>query len=256
MKKNLEYFIFKNQQKIINLAQVGAHFGQEIELFKKYEIKNIYLFEPNLKAIDVLKNKILKKSNFHLFPIALGNQNLIKKMYLSDNNDGQSSSFLEPQLHKKLQPNIEFSKNIDVEVKKFSSLGLKNVNFLIMDVQGYELEVLKGFDNYINVLDYIFTEVNRDYLYKDNVLINELDEFLKKNGFIRIWTSWRSADMPWGDAFYVKANTLGKINSFLIPLKNKLFTNRIFFIIYYLFDFHLYKKKLKKFLKGDISAKY
>ena len=42
MSKNLEYFININRQKIKNLAQIGAHFGQEIELFEKYEIKNIF----------------------------------------------------------------------------------------------------------------------------------------------------------------------------------------------------------------------
>ena len=62
MSKNLEYFININRQKIKNLAQIGAHFGQEIELFEKYEIKNIFLFEPTQKAIDVLQNKILDKS--------------------------------------------------------------------------------------------------------------------------------------------------------------------------------------------------
>jgi len=256
MSKNLEYFIFTNRHKIKNLAQIGAHFGQEIELFDKYEIKNIYLFEPTQKAISVLQNKILYKSNYQLFPIALGNKNMIHTIHLSDTNDGQSSSLLEPLLHKKVQPEIEFNNNTEIKVKKFSSLGLKDVNFLIMDVQGYELEVLKGFGNCINSVEYIFTEVNRDYLYEDNVLINELDEFLKKNGFIRIWTSWRTADMPWGDAFYVKVNSLWTATRILISFRNKLFTNKIFFLIYFLIDYRVFKKLLKKISTRNINDKH
>ena len=256
MSKNLEYFININIKKIKNLAQIGAHFGQEIELFEKYEIKNIFLFEPTQKAIDVLQNKILDKSNYQLFPIALGNKNMLKTIHLSNTNDGQSSSLLKPLLHKKVQPEIEFNNNTEIEVKKFSSLGIKDVNFLVMDVQGYELEVLKGFGNYIKSVEYIFTEVNRDYLYEDNVLINELDEFLKKNGFIRIWTSWRTADMPWGDAFYIKANSIRTATRILISFKNKLFTNKIFFSIYFLIDYRVIKKLLKKFFVRNINARH
>ena len=46
-----------------------------------------------------------------------------------------------------------------------------------MDVQGFELEVLKGFGNELNLVKFIFTEVNRDYLYENNVLIYDLDRF-------------------------------------------------------------------------------
>ena len=93
---------------------------------------------------------------------------------------------------------------MSVTVRRFEDLEIDNTDFLIMDVQGFELEVLKGFGRKLESLQFIFTEVNRDALYKDNVLIGDLDTFLKLNNFIRVWTSWRTADMPWGDAFYIK----------------------------------------------------
>jgi hypothetical protein len=57
-------------------------------------------------------------------------------------------------------------------------------------------------EEYLNKVDYIYTEVNSDYVYKDCALIQELDEYLLKFGLHRVETSW--TDCKWGDAFYIK----------------------------------------------------
>ena len=43
---------------------------------------------------------------------------------------------------------------------------------------------LKGFGNFINDFDYIYTEVNIDELYEKCVLLGELDEYLKKSDLV------------------------------------------------------------------------
>ena len=134
--------------------------------------------------------------------------------------------------------------------KKFEDLEISDIDFLLMDVQGFELEVLKGFGNELNLVKFIFTEVNRDYLYENNVLIYDLDRFLKSKDFIRVWTSWRTADMPWGDAFYIKTNKIGKFKIKLLLIKNILTTNKVFFLLYFIFDFRVNKKRVKKLIKN------
>ena len=52
--------------------------------------------------------------------------------------------------------------------------------------------------------------------------------------------------MPWGDAFNIKANSR-TATRILISFKNKLFTNKIFFSIYFLIDYRVIKKLLKIF---------
>ena len=68
-----------------------------------------------------------------------------------------------------------------------------------MDVQGYELEVLKGGEHYLNNIDYIITEVNRDEVYDGCAKIEELDAFLQKYTFIRVETTWDGK--TWGMRF-------------------------------------------------------
>ena len=76
-------------------------------------------------------------------------------------------------------------------------------NFLNFDIQGVELKALKGMKEYLNRVDYLYTEVNSDYVYKDCALIGELDEYLLKFGLVRVETQW-CGDCRWGDAFYIR----------------------------------------------------
>jgi hypothetical protein len=91
-----------------------------------------------------------------------------------------------------------------VKIKKLDSFidTVGKYNFINIDVQGYELEVFKGGSEYLNSVDYIMTEVNRDEVYKGCPMVEELDEFLKPYGFERVETTWDG--ITWGDAFYVK----------------------------------------------------
>ena len=57
-------------------------------------------------------------------------------------------------------------------------------------------------EEYLNRVDYIYTEVNSDYVYKGCALIGELDEYLLRFGLHRVETKW--TDCKWGDAFYIR----------------------------------------------------
>ena len=78
-----------------------------------------------------------------------------------------------------------------------------NYNFLNFDIQGAELKALKGMEEYLNKVDYIYTEVNCDYVYKNCALITEIDEYLSQFRLYRVETEW-CQDFKWGDAFYIR----------------------------------------------------
>jgi sugar phosphate isomerase/epimerase len=73
-----------------------------------------------------------------------------------------------------------------------------------LDIQGVELKALKGMGDYLKDVQYIYTEVNSDYVYKNCSIVGEIDDFLKQYGFSRVETSW-FRDCRWGDAFYMKS---------------------------------------------------
>ena len=186
---------------------IGAHYGQEYDLYKYHNIKNLVFFEPLKDNFSVLEKKLVNE-NVLLINKALGSKNQKIEMNVETANSGQSSSILEPSLHIKQYPHIVFHKKEVVDMITLDSYFKNNneliekYNFINIDVQGYELEVFRGSENTLNNIDYIIAEVNRADLYKDCAKVNELDKFLSNFKFQRVETNW--VGQTWGDALYIK----------------------------------------------------
>lgn len=204
---NLKDLISLFNLKINGVIHVGAHRGQELENYIKLNCKNIILFEP-LKANYEFLLKKIHNTNHHRCKIvtyntALGNIIGEIEMFLST-NDLESSSILEPMEHKKIFRHVDFlSSKITVKIDRLDSYK-NNCNFLNLDTQGYELEVLKGSIDTLKHIDYIYSEVTSQELYRNNVKVADLDLFLNKYGFKRVYTHWDDKYYRMGDAFYVK----------------------------------------------------
>jgi hypothetical protein len=94
--------------------------------------------------------------------------------------------------------------NLKILLKRIeeNNIDVTQYNFLNVDVQGYELEVLKGFGDLLQGIDYVYAEVNTNYLYEGCALVGDLDEYLSNYGFTRVLTSMTVHE--WGDALYIK----------------------------------------------------
>jgi FkbM family methyltransferase len=191
---------------INGIIQIGAHHGNEYETLKKLS-ENILMFEPQKKVYEKLFNKLGSFSNVIIENKALGSSRGTMIMYTEQANGGQSSSLLVPQLHCLQYPGITFNGTEEVEVitlNEYFTNKVFNYNLITLDVQGYELEVLKGSSDLLLNVDYILCEVNRAELYKDCPMVEDIDKFLNNYGFIREITSWDGG--TWGDALYVRTN--------------------------------------------------
>lgn len=199
---DLEELVQKYQVKIKGLIHVGAHYGQEYELYQKLGIANLIFFKPLRQNFEILKTHVGEKAK--LFQLALGNENKQIKMYVESANNGMSSSILKPYKHLEQFPQIVFDQEEIVEMVRLDDFlsEKENYNFLTIDVQGYELEVLKGSRETLTNISGILTEVNRDELYSNCVRVEQLDDFLKNFDFDRVETNWEGG--TWGDAFYIK----------------------------------------------------
>ena len=202
MLKSLAELIKEHNLKIYGVIHIGGHRGQEYPYYKENNIKNIIFVEPHPHNFEILENTVGKECI--LFETALGNVEGTVEMFVEEANQGQSSSILEPYKHMEQYPHIKFLYKIDVPITKLDNLQFDRttINLINIDVQGYELEVFKGGLETLKYIDYIYTEVNRDELYKGCSKIEELDFFLEAIGFKRIGVWWDG--VTWGDAFYVK----------------------------------------------------
>lgn len=193
----------KYNMNVTGVIHIGAHYGEEVSNYVNLGIDDIVLFEPLEENFEILKNNVSSlNANITGYCAALGNKNQNVNMFLSSNNL-ESSSVLKPKIHLDLHPEVVFSNEETVEMKRLDDFSFKKYNFINLDVQGYEMEVLKGAEKTLEYIDYLYCEVNRSEVYEGNAYIDEIDEYLSNYKMRRVETSWWY-DGPWGDAFYIK----------------------------------------------------
>ena len=192
----------KYNMNIKGIIHVGAHYGEELSEYVSNGIQDIILFEPISENFDILSDKVKDlNANIEGHQVALGSERGEFTMYVSD-NEKQSSSILKPKVHLTHHPHVKFPSTETVEVHLLDDYDSKDYNFINMDVQGYELEVLKGGTKTLEHVDYVYCEVNRDEVYENNAMIEDLDEFLSSYNMKRVETDW--AGGIWGDALYIR----------------------------------------------------
>ena len=216
---SLDDLHYKYSLKINGVIHIGAFVGEEYPSYLKFGVHHSIFFEPQNEIFKVLSDRIVAhnhpNSNVILVNKALGSENKEAELFLSSTpggipqGSGASSSILKPKKHLEQHPHITFPTTQKTEVVRlddfwnFSGLDSSYYNFVNIDVQGYELEVLKGAEKTLENIDYVMAEVNRDEVYENCAQVEEIDSFLGGYGFSRVETSWDGG--TWGDAFYVKS---------------------------------------------------
>ena len=192
---------------LTGIMHVGAFAGEELEAYREIGLHNTVLFEPQPDLYNIVKNKCVCWEEVH--NIALGSEPGEKEMYVSyreggvEQGSGASSSLMKPKKHLTDHPCVHFRpETIKVKVDILDNYYKPEFNFLSIDVQGYELEVLKGATNSLHSIDAMILEVNRAEVYETCPMVEELDEFLKDFGFSRLSTRWQKNSR--GDALYGK----------------------------------------------------
>lgn len=192
----------KYNMNITGVVHVGAHFGEEHPTYKSLGIDHITYFEPVKKTFAELKKRI--GNDAVCYNCALGSANGTIEMNVETLDRYGCSSILQPSSN--YAPTI-FGGKETVDINRLDDYNFLNVNFLNIDVQGYELEVLKGGKELLKSVDYIILEVNQNIAAKplDYIgasLIEDVDGFLGEYGFDLMEINW--AGISWGDALYVK----------------------------------------------------
>jgi FkbM family methyltransferase len=182
---------------------IGAFHGEEKQWYVENGISPIVWIDANPEYEILLKERYPEDI---VIISGVGKENKVANFNIA--NNGQSSSFLKMGTHLEQHPSVFFVGEISVEIKPMTqimsekNIDISKYNFLNVDVQGYELEVLRGFEDTIQSMDYVYLEVNTNYLYKECPLIDEIDQYLKKYNLERVETLITPNE--WGDALYIK----------------------------------------------------
>tara|TARA_R100000664_G_scaffold34234_1_gene55438 strand:+ start:5721 stop:6347 length:627 start_codon:yes stop_codon:yes gene_type:complete len=206
MMLDFDNLIKKYNMKITGVIHIGGHIGKEYDEYQKIKtIEHMVFYEPDPDNFKKLKARVGHDERVFCINRALGPFSCEADLHREYNNNGQSNSLLEPFKHTHIYPDIVFNEKLKVKVDPLDRYKTSSkFNFINMDVQGAELNVLLGASKTLHNIDYIMTEVNRDELYKNCALIEDIDYFLSKYNFERVEEEWDRDNPVWGDAFYVK----------------------------------------------------
>ncbi len=206
-RKIIKFLKKKNLKNLDCLVDVGAHKGESVFFFLKYfKIQNIYSFEPIKDNLDQLKSKLkllMKKypnCSFVLENKALGSSSkklLIKKMVESSSSTIRELNLNSKYLNKKKKllysGKQNFFENIEVEQITLDSYlenkVIRKIDFLKIDTEGYELEVLMGLNKNINKLGIVMFEHHYHDMIKKNYTFTDIHKFLTNHNFKKIYKS-------------------------------------------------------------------
>ncbi|MDQ3046991.1 MAG: FkbM family methyltransferase [Bacteroidota bacterium] len=187
----------------------GANKGTMTELFlSMYPKSKIYAFEPHPALAGRLQEKFGAVKNVDVHPVAIGAENATMKFNIL--NYENSSSLLKPSAtnFKYHQDKMNTSQEVDVQVKRLDQvITEKEVDIMKLDLQGYELEALKGCEGFIRKVKVITTEIEFVPLYNDQPLFGDIDVYLRSKGFylLNLYELYTQKDgqLTAGDAVYL-----------------------------------------------------
>lgn len=171
---------------------VGAHKGNKTRQYLALGVKKVVCFEPQPDMYQaILKNK---NCNVDVYNVALGSESSVMKMHTSTmttistlNSDWKTGRFKE----------YEWLEPIEVKVEPISKFieQYGRPDYVKIDVEGFELEVLKGLGDVLpTVISFEYTE-EFSKTYKDCL------ELLEKKGYSKFNVSLEETgffSIPWG----------------------------------------------------------
>jgi FkbM family methyltransferase len=190
---------------------VGANIGEERYWYEAMHFTSVLWFEPNKELFPKLLKNIKPFNTQYAFNIGI-HDSLKRAILHISNNDGQSSSLLQLGTHSIYHPDVTYINDYEIKLDRLdyfledNEYNVQDFNFINIDVQGTELNVLRSMGDLLGDLDYVYLEVNDEEVYKECSLLPQIDSYLDYFNFIRLKTKMTKAH--WGDAFYIKEGIL------------------------------------------------
>ncbi len=183
--KSIENYI--DLESINTVFDIGSRDGcQALELSDWFPESNIFLFEPVPSSFDFCVKNTIERNNIISNNLALSNFDGDTTFYQVINGNVGASSLL------KVTTDYSHFKQegIDVRVNKAKTFieenNIPNVDLLWVDVQGAEIDCFSGFEEHLQNVKAIHTEVGLKSYYENGTDFDNLIRFMDANNFEKI----------------------------------------------------------------------
>lgn len=154
----------------VTLFDVGANVGEyTIEILEAFHNRpfKLYIFEPSSKAWAQLRKRVPEATNIHAVQMAVGHEEGKADLYFPEEGSALASLLQRDLEHM----DVSFEKREQVKITTLDIFcrdhSVEQINLLKLDVEGNELNVLKGASgllgrNAIEVIQFEFGGTNID----------------------------------------------------------------------------------------------
>ena len=167
------------------ILEIGANDGQHSKAFlRTFPRCRLFCFEPDHRAIERWRARITNP-RATLFEGAIGATDGTAAFHMSAGREDQvrdgwcdSGSLRPPKEHLRVHPDITFPRVIDVPCLRLdtwlASAKLTRIDFIWMDVQGAERDVIAGGAEALAMTRWLYTEYSNKELYEGQANLAEL----------------------------------------------------------------------------------
>jgi FkbM family methyltransferase len=183
-------FVGVSPEDVRKVVICGGHIGAEIASFlANYPLAEVHVFEPVPRNFDRLVDRFGAESRVHCYQLAVSSENGAAEFHegtlegigsllpLCDSDDDDTW----------IPPGARIAETFTVEtvtLDGFEPLGTGSIDLLWCDVQGAELEILRGAPETLGRCRAVFLEVATTMrTYEGQCLMPDLEEVLAPAGF-------------------------------------------------------------------------
>ena len=163
--------IILNKHILENCIDVGSHVGFWSKDFTEL-FEYTYAFDP-IPQVRECYVKNITNSNYTLYPYGLGKEEKTIKVSYYPEETGNT--------HANEQGNLE------INVKTLDSFDLNFIDYIKIDAEGYEIEVVEGAKNLIEKCKpFIHIEAKKKVMIKQNITMNAIEELFKRINYKQV----------------------------------------------------------------------
>ena len=180
------------------VLDIGANDGTDTRrIAQLFPYGNVFAFEPDPRAAQRFRERT-DSGRIHLFEIAVGAEIGNTTFHQSGGSwpygeeqrvlQGipkdwdQSGSIRKPKLHLEVYPWVKFESDIVIPITTLDKWthenNVKFIDFIWADVQGAEVELIKGAESSLKFTRYLYTEFSKIELYEDAPDFNRISSML------------------------------------------------------------------------------
>ena len=164
-------YVKENRPNLKNCIDVGSHVGFWSKDFTNL-FTHTFAFDPipNVRECYV---KNITNSNYTLYPYGLGKEEKKIKVLYDPKETGNTHA--------------SDNGNLEIEVKTIDGFNLPNIDYIKIDAEGYEIEVVEGAKELIErCKPFIHIEAKKKVMVKQNITMNAIEELFKRINYKQV----------------------------------------------------------------------